>query len=174
MRRLGRRQLPCFILALALIVACSPTTHPFLPSPDPEKMLLYEGLPHQGYEPERLAEESRKPTITRGEFLFYRDPLPLDQADAKALGSILANADLFQPFVAEMKCGGFHPDYAIAVTSDGEETTYLICFGCGEAGVIRAGQPMARYVLGHDARHSPLRTILGHYRKNRPVPLIGP
>ena len=39
----------------------------------------------------RFAEESKKPTIEKGGFLFYEDPLTLNEADAKALGAILAN-----------------------------------------------------------------------------------
>jgi hypothetical protein len=161
-------------LAIASILACSTGKPPSLPSPDPDKIVLYEGLPHQFYEPKQLAEESKKPTITKGGFPFYKDPLPLKEADAKTLGVILANPDLFRPFEGEKKCGGFHPDYAIVVSSKGEEITYLICFGCHEAKVFGPDRPETRYDLVRDATNPPLSAILKPYQKNRPMPIEGP
>ena len=46
-------------------------------SAKPDKLVLYEGLPHPMSEPEKLAEEKKKPTIEKGGFFFfYQEPLP--------------------------------------------------------------------------------------------------
>jgi hypothetical protein len=161
-------------IIIASIVSCSTNKLPALPSPDPDKIVLYEGLPRQDYEPERFAEDSKKPTILKGGFPFYQEPLTLKETDAKTLGKMLAHADMFQPFGGEKKCGGFHPDYAIVVWSKGEETTYLICLGCGEAKVSRPDGSQARYDLGRDPAKPSLRAILKPYQKNRPTPIVGP
>jgi hypothetical protein len=142
--------------------------------PTPDKIVLYEGLPHQGYEAKRFDEESKKPTIAKGGFFFYKEPLALQEADAKALGRTLANPDTFSPFRGEKKCGGFHPDYAVVVSSKGEEFTYLICFGCGEAKIYRPDRSQTRYDLGHDSANPSLSAILKPYQKNRPMPIEGP
>ncbi len=160
-------------LVLASMASCSPGRPPAPSSPSPDKITLYEGLPHQMYEAESLAKELKKPTIEKGEFPFYRDPLALKEADARELGAILTDPDTIRPFEGEKKCGGFHPDYAIVVSARGEETNYLICFGCGEAKVCRPDRSESRYDLGHDAK-SRLSVILKPYRKNRPVSVVGP
>ncbi len=159
-----------FAATLAILLASAASCSrgkPSLASPNPDRITLYEGLPHQGYQPKKLAEEMKKPTIEKGGFPFYRDPLALKDADAKALGAILANRDTFQPFGGEKKCGGFHPDYALVVLSKGEEVTYLICFGCGEVTVYGSGRSETRYDLSLDAR-TRLGEILKPYWKNRP------
>lgn len=166
------------ILAAALILAssasCSPGGSLPFPPPDPDKVTLYEGLPHQLYEAERLVEERKKPCIEKGGFPFYKDPLAIEEADAGALAAILANPDVFRPFGGEKRCGGFHPDYAIAVSAKGEEFTYLICFGCREAKVYRPDGSETRYDLAPDASWQRLVAILKPYRKDRPTPIEGP
>jgi len=42
-------------LLVASLVSCSPVGPPAFPNP--EKIVLYEGLPHPLYEPEKLTEE---------------------------------------------------------------------------------------------------------------------
>ena len=137
-------------------------------SPGPDRITLYEGLPHQKIEREQLAEEKKKPTVEKGGFPFYRDPLTLKEADAKALSAILGNPDTFQPFRGEKRCNGFHPDYALVASSNGEEVTYLICFGCGEAKVYGPDLSETRYDLNRDS-HKRLGEILKPYQKNRPA-----
>ena len=178
MQRLDAAQLRkvAFAATLAILLASAASCSrgkPSLASPNPEKITLYEGLPHQMYESGKLAEEKTKPTVEKGGFPFYRDPLALKDADAKALGTILANPDTFEPFGGEKKCGGFHPDYALVASSKGEEFTYLICFGCGEVTVYGSGRSETRYDLGRDAR-TRLEELLKPYQKNRPGPIVGP
>ena len=43
-------------------------------------------------------------------------------------------------------CGPFHPDYAIAWSSDDEENYLMICYTCFEAKLIRGGKD--RYLRG--------------------------
>ena len=161
-------------LLTAAIGSCSPSKPASFVSPAPDKIALYEGLPHQGYEAEKYAEERKKPIVEMGGFPFYRDALNLKEADARTLGAILADPGTFLPFKGEKKCGGFHPDYAIVAVAKGEETTYLICFGCGEANVYRPDRSETRFDLGHAETKPQLSAILKPYHKNRPGPIKGP
>jgi hypothetical protein len=158
-------------LALVPIVACSWGQKPSIPMPNPADISLYEGLPHQLYEAKTLALEKLKPTIEKGAFPFYRESLGMTEADASALAKILADGEIFRPFTDEKKCGGFHPDYAIVVSSKDSEITYLICFGCFEAKVIGPNRSETRYDLDHNASNPRLSDILKKYRKHRPVPV---
>jgi hypothetical protein len=178
MRCLDQARLCGSVLAVAValtsIVSCSSSQSGSFALPGPLKITVYEGLPHPFYEAAKLAEESKKPTIQRGGFLFYRDPLALSEPDSQAIGTILANPRTFQPFSGEKKCGGFHPDYAVVLSAKGEEITDLICFGCGEAKVYRPDRSETRYDLGRDSNGRQLSTILKSYHKNRPMPIEGP
>jgi hypothetical protein len=129
--------------------------------------VLYEGLPHQSYEPKSLARErGSKPTRELAGYPFYRDPLELKAEDAANLRAILADPGTTAPFVEEKKCGGFHPDYAVAWTSGGISRADLICFGCHEVLVSGPGGS-TRYDLHMDA-HRRLKSLLEPYVKNRP------
>src|SRR5262245_61259592 len=79
---------------------------------------LYEGLPHQMFEEQLLAEELHtKQTIRLQGYPFYQEPLPLKEADAKQLTELFCNPRSFRPIRATgiyvKACGGFHPDYCI-------------------------------------------------------------
>jgi len=161
-----------FTFVLAAIVIYS-LNEPSFSNPKPDKLTLYEGLPHQLYETEKLVEERKKPNIEKDGFPFYRDPLDLKEGDAELIASVLANPRTFQSFSGEKKCGGFHPDYAVVVSARGEEFTYLVCFGCGEVKVFRPDRSETRYDLAKGANGQRLTTILRSYRKNRPLPPEG-
>ena len=166
------------VLVLALVLAstlsCGRSTPRAASPPVADQITLYEGLPHLGYEAEKFAEESKKPTIDKGGFPFYRDPLALNEVDARALGSILADPATFPAVRGREEMRRFHPDYAIVASSNAEATTYLICFGCGEAKVLRPDRSETRYDLGRDVALPRLSAILKPYQKNRPGPIGGP
>jgi hypothetical protein len=159
--------------ALVSTASCSPSPvkTPSLASLRPDQFTLYEGLPHQHFEPELLAEEKKtKPTIEKGGFPFYRDPLTLAETDAAALRTILGNPGSFRTLEAGKACGGFHPDYAVVASPAGEEINYLICFGCGDVTLYGKKQPRAYYELNGEADER-LGKILKPYRKNHPNPI---
>jgi cytochrome c553 len=106
-------------------------------------LTLYEGLPHQTWEPEVLAKElATKKTIVRHEFPFYERPLPVAAGDVEALRRLSAAGESFAPYLGPKNCGGYHPDYCLAWKD--AETTYelLICFGCHEMKLYGPKQEM--------------------------------
>lgn len=98
-----------------------------------ERVVLYEGLPHQFFERDLLAcELATKKTVRLHGFPFYAEVLPLKEADAKELTRLFTDVRSFQPFSGYKKCGGFHPDYAIEWHVGKEIYRCLVCFGCQE------------------------------------------
>ena len=111
----------------------------FRPSPETttlkqaDRLVLYEGLPHQMYEHQALeAEKKAKPTVTLHGFPFYRETLELKPDDGERLKALLGDPASFEPYSGEKRCGGFHPDYAVEWSAGGQTYQALICFGCWE------------------------------------------
>ena len=164
-------------LALAacagLIVGCSDNSRDAQSIRQAAKLTLYEGLPHQMYEEAvLLAEKKAKPTIESHGFPFYREPLVLKGDDEQELVKLLGDTRTYTPYLGEKKCGGFHPDYAVAWSVAGEEYIDLICFGCGEIRAYGPGKE-AEFDIARDARER-MKAILTAYVKNRPPPSAGP
>jgi hypothetical protein len=129
---------------------------------------LYEGLPHQFYEPKALlAEKKAKQTVELNGFTFYGETLELKAGDAEELKALLAGSRSFVPFTEEKKCGGFHPDYAVEWSVGGETYRCLICLGCLEARIHGPGG-VTEYDI-ENAAFKRLKQLLVPYRKNRPA-----
>ena len=161
-----KRQWPILVVFLA-VTGCSGGRPETATIRRAERVSLYEGLPHQFYETELFKKEKlEKPTVEFGGDLFYRDPVDLKYADKAELRDLIGNPDSFQKFVAEKKCGGFHPDYAVEWRNDADKWICLICFGCGEAKILH-DKVETRFDLEMKARKQ-LKALLGPYRKNRP------
>ncbi len=132
----------CLTIASTLFVACLVAGCSNAPPESPTirtvaKLTLYEGLPHPMYNSAELASEKKsKPTIARYGFDFYAEPRELTAGDQEKLKAILGDAKTYAPFAGEKKCGGFHPDFAVEWTLDGQTHACLICFTCGEFLVI--------------------------------------
>jgi hypothetical protein len=134
-----------------------------------KQITLYEGLPHQFYEPRALAAERKaKPTVELHGFAFYRETLDLKPGDAQQLKAILASPRSLQAFSGEKKCGGFHPDYAVEWSVGGELYRCLICFGCFEA-KVHGPNGATNYDI-EPGIFKRLKQLLTPYRKNRPPP----
>lgn len=132
-----------------------------------ETLKLYEGLPHQRWEPDALKRElAEKPVVTLGGYPFYQVPLVVSPADAKRLRSISRSWWSFVPFRGFKACGGYHPDWCLA-WSEGQNTYLVqICFGCHEMKAFLDGKE-----LHGDIRHgaySELEAMLARYQKDRP------
>ena len=133
-----------------------------------KQITLYEGLPHQYYEPKALvAERKAKPTVELNGFSFYSEAIDLKAADAEELKAMLANSRSFKPYSAEKKCGGFHPDYAVEWSVGGEIYRCLVCFGCLEAR-IHGPRAMTEYDIENTTLKR-LKQLLMPYQKNRPA-----
>ena len=73
-----------------------------------QKLVLYEGLPHQYWEPEAFAQEKAvEPTIELNDWPFYPPPITLSSADESKFGRLFANRDGFVPYRGTKNCGGF-------------------------------------------------------------------
>lgn len=132
-----------------------------------KEVYIYEGLPHQIFEDEKLAvEKRRKDTRGIGGFPFYTPKVVAPADLAASLKKILAADDSLAEFSGEKRCGGFHPDYAVAWSNGKQERAVLICFGCGEV-LFVADEETQRY----DSTFAALRRLeklLGPFRSKRP------
>src|SRR5688572_28119574 len=113
----------CVATALQLFSGCSHEVSPEDYAPfaevvaNADRVVLYEGLPHQDMERDLLEREiSTKQTIYLGEYPFYAEPLSLTAKDAAALTEIFDGTDAFYGPPEVTVCGKFHPDYAIEWT----------------------------------------------------------
>jgi hypothetical protein len=132
-----------------------------------DKVVLYEGLPHQMFETKLLKEERQtKPVQELNGYPFYQEPLALSQEDAKQLSEMLSDSSSFRFFMGEKKCGGFHPDYCVEWQRGAECYRAALCFGCHEVKVFGPGIE-SRNDLSPRA-YEKLKRILKGYRKNRP------
>jgi hypothetical protein len=135
--------------------------------PQAEKVVLYEGLPHQNYESRLLEEERRTKAVQDlNGYPFYQEPLTFIDGDAKRVSKILQDSGSYLPFSGEKKCGGFHPDYAVEWHVGAERYRALLCFGCDEVKLFGPGLK-SRHDMERDAFEE-LQQILKGYRKNRP------
>jgi hypothetical protein len=134
-----------------------------------DKVVLYEGLPHQAFERNLLDEELKtKKTVQHDGFPFYAEALQLKEADAKELTRLFTDASSFQPFTGHKKCGGFHPDYCIEWHVGPEVYRCLVCFGCHEVKVF--GPKAGLYCDIRNQAYDKFKEVLQPYRKQRPEP----
>lgn len=133
-----------------------------------DKVVLFEGLPHQGFEGELLKKElADKKTAQIAGFPFYAETLALKEGHGKKLTELTAGKDTFAKFGGEKKCGGYHPDYAIEFLVGVDKYHVLICFGCHEA-IITGPKASVRCDINEDG-YKAFADILKGYRKNRPA-----
>jgi len=135
-------------------------------SPD-APLTLYEGLPHQSWEPELLKNElAAKKTITIHGFPFYEHPLSVAAADADELRRLSTAADSFSSYGGPKACGSYHPDYCLSWKDGSTVYELLICFGCHEMKFYSPSQDVLADVQ-KDAFYR-FEAILKKYRDQRP------
>ena len=132
---------------------------------DAESVVLYEGLPHQGYDHKALEKDLKeKKTVRIHEFPFYAETLPLKENEATELKRLASDSDSYKLEGGRSKCGGFHPDYCIEWKKGDETYHVLVCFSCGEVKFF--GPKIELYRESDDVRGG-LGAILRPHRKNR-------
>jgi len=138
-----------------------------------DKVILYEGLPHQMWEREALADELKsKKTVTFHKFPFYREWLELKEADAREITSLFSKPESFVvyagSFLVAKGCGGFHPDYYVEWHYDDQVCCHaLICFGCHEMKAFAEETELQCDIA--QAAYERLKDILEPYHRNRPL-----
>jgi hypothetical protein len=136
-----------------------------------DKVVLYEGLPHQLLEKRLLAEERRTSAVEElNGWPFYQEPLSLPARDAERLYGFLGDPATYLPFKGEKMCGGFHPDYAVEWHVGASRYRALLCFGCGEVMLFGPGLE-SRHELDKAAGEALVELLKG-YRKHRPRPRL--
>ena len=131
-----------------------------------DELFVYEGLPHPGRENPSFEKERKRNDVTQIDGHWFYD------AKVKATGNtrdqmmnLLFDESGFSvpdPNVEPKDCGPFHPDYAIAWKSEGEENYLMICYTCGEAKLIREGKTVTYEV------YSNLQEVLSEFQSKRP------
>jgi hypothetical protein len=133
-----------------------------------DKVVLYEGLPHQNWEADLLdAELKSKKTVQIHGFPFYAEPMELKAEDAKTLTTLFTTDGSLQKFGGYKRCGGFHPDYCIEWRIGKDVVRCHVCFGCQEAKVY--GPQHELYCDVSDAAYKKFQQTLKSYRKQRPA-----
>ena len=133
-----------------------------------DELFVYEGLPHPLREFASFEKEKKREDVRQIDGHWFYD------AKVKATGNtrdqmmnLLFEESGFRvpgPNVPPKDCGSFHPDYAIAWKSDGEENYLMICYTCGEAKLIREGKTTT-YDLGV---YKDWQKVLSEFQSNRP------
>src|SRR5262245_61347571 len=114
----------------------------------PNRVVLYEGLPHHQYIEEVFrVEHGRTDTIELDGYPFYTELLPLRPEDTAELTAMLGDRRLFWPHLGGKRCGDFHPDYCLEWGFRDLVVQAQICLGCyevkaiGPAGVVHGDIP---------------------------------
>jgi hypothetical protein len=130
-------------------------------------LTLYEGLPHQSIEAAQLKVElATKKTIQLHGFPFYERALPVAAEEIEPLRRLSASADSFSHYDGPKKCGGYHPDYALAWKDGGTIHHLLICFGCHEMKLYGPRHELITDI--RDDAYKQFETLLRKYRDQRP------
>ena len=128
--------------------------------------VLHEGLPHPMFEAGHFERERKRDDIHEWNgHWFYNEKLPIDKKTAVELTKLVTENGTFVAFSGEKKCGGFHPDFALEWTDEGNQFACFLCFGCREA-MLFSPQSVLRCDMTKSSAER-LKTLLT-VRKNRP------
>lgn len=130
-----------------------------------DKLVIYEGLPHQTWQADKLKEELKRSDVTKiGGYPFYTPALEVTNSDE--LKQLLGAPASIQPYLGPKGCGGYHPDYTVSWTAGGITYHVQICLGCHEV-VFLTGNTSLKYDMADDAvkRFEALRKL---YTLKRP------
>ena len=156
-----------FLAAIAsLLAGCREPVFQSLKKTD--ELFVYEGLPHPGRESDSFRKEKKNKEVTQiGGHWFYDARVKAGGQSHKGLMNLLCDRNSLSvpsPIVAQKDCGPFHPDYAIAWSSDGVENYLMICYTCWEATLIGEGRSTLYVINGI----KPWQELLADFQANRP------
>lgn len=158
------RSLVFLIPVFALFSSCQGPVHQSLKKTD--ELFVYEGLPHPGRENPSFEKERKRDDVRQIDgHWFYEPKVSVRGENRGRLMNMLFDQSGFRvpdPNVEPKDCGPFHPDYAIAWKSEGEENYLMICYTCGEAKLIGEGKTLNYEV------YSNLQEVLSEFQSKRP------
>lgn len=135
-----------------------------------DKVLLYEGLPSEFWEPQlRQQELIQKETLDVHGYAVYEEQLTPSGADAEQLSSLLSSRESYQPSdnSNRNKCGGFTAEFCVEFTAGETTTQLLICLECGD--VMLFGPQSELHCNLSPAAAQRLKQLLSSYLKNAPT-----
>lgn len=110
---------------------------------------IYEGL---AKDPAVASSQRQKNSVRQiTDQWFYSVPDEIRMKHAMKLQRLVGSG-LIQPWREAKFCGGFHADYAIAVTFPKVTMYMLFCFSCHEARLVREANPFAAELSAPDFR----------------------
>ena len=131
-----------------------------------DDLFVFEGLPHPGRENPSFEKERKRDDVRQIDgHWFYDAKVKASGESRDRLMNLLFDESGFSvpdPNVPPKDCGPFHPDYAIAWKSEGEENYLMICYTCGEAKLIREGKATTYEV------YSNWQEVLSEFQSKRP------
>ncbi len=132
---------------------------------DDLKLTVFEGLPHQTYNREQLAEELKsKDTVFRHSFPFYQAPILPAAEDVRQLNALIKATKSFEAWTPK-KCGAFHPDYSLVWNNNGQTIEIQVCLGCDDIRAYHGG-----VVVWASISTPALGPLLRKYQKQCPKP----
>jgi hypothetical protein len=94
---------------------------------------IYKGLAHPKGDKVRYAEQVRAGGWVEFEgFKFFAKPVDFPTGTAEKVLKLYCKSDSHQALALKTTCPGFHPDYALVWSADGQRRVLQICYGCHE------------------------------------------
>ena len=151
------------ISTLCLFTGCQESVFQSLKETD--DLYVYEGLPHPGRENPSFEKERKREDVRQIQGHWFYEPKVKASGEIRdRLMNLLFDESGFSvpgPNDPQKDCGPFHPDYAIAWKSEGEENYLMICYTCGEAKLISEGKSVTYEV------YSNLQEVLSEFQSKR-------
>lgn len=131
-----------------------------------EKLVIYEGLPHQKLTELVDAERKAKKTLVLDGFYFYADPITPTPKDTWILRELAAKFETYRPYGGPKFCGGYHPDWCLEWGEGKSVQRLFLCFGCREAKFDGGDKPVMADL--RKKSYEAFTDTLTMYRKNLP------
>ncbi|MBX3449419.1 MAG: hypothetical protein KF777_07665 [Planctomycetaceae bacterium] len=133
------------------------------------KVEVFEGLPHQMFEPELLAQEQQRSDVFQNhDFDFYEPAFSLPGDEFDGFISKVVSRRTYRAWQGFKACGGFHPDFLLRFHSADGIIDIQICLGCGEA--LLFGRDGYSYVEISEFARERWKTLQEKSRTKRPLP----
>lgn len=132
-----------------------------------DRLLIYEGLPHPGWEQELFDQESERAEHVQSHgHAFYKSPVQPSAEDMKSMKDLFTGEDSMLELTGPKGCGLFYADWRIAAHVKADAHQWLVCFNCQEIKVYGSAPELHCDIARESAKQ--LKSLLEKYRTNRP------